>query len=771
MIGQAVVRREDLRLLRGEACFTDDLPLPEDGLVMAVVRSPVAAGRLVALDVTEAAAAEGVFAVLTGADYRADGLGGFATRLVLPGPDGGEMRQPPFLPLAIEAVRYVGEPIALVLASDRAAAEAAAERVVPEITEGPAVVDFATATAPGATRVWDSLPDNRCFRVEIGDRLAVEAAMAGAATVVRQRLRISRVSATPLEPRALRAAYDTASGVWRLDLGTQAPHRVAGDLAGALGVPVDRVRVVGRDCGGSFGMKNSGYPEYVLALWAARRTGKSVAWRASRLESFLADYHGRDQWAEAALALDGEGRFLALDVRVEANLGAHLAPSTVHPPVANLGGLAGVYRTPAIHVVAEGAFSNTHSTAPYRGAGRPEATYVIERMVDLAATMLGLDRAELRRRNLIRPEEMPFRTGLTLTYDGGDFPAVLDRALGEGDWAGFETRRAAAAARGMLRGIGIANPIEIAGGPAGGPLGEFARLTLAPGGSAVLAVGTSDSGQGHATAFGQLLADRLGLDPARVALAAPDTALMSKGTGTFGSRSLAAAGTAVVRVADAVVERLKATAADLLEVAAADLVFEAGAFRVAGTDRAAALPVVLASLGEAVVEEAFVGADGATFPNGCHVCEVEVDPDTGRVAIVAYLVVDDVGLVLNPLLVKGQIHGGVAQGAGQALAEAVVYEAESGQLVTASLMDYGLLRAADLPMLAVESHPVPTLANPLGVKGVGEAGTVGALPAVMSAVCDALAPLGVRHLDMPATPARVWRAISEARGAGGGAAK
>jgi carbon-monoxide dehydrogenase large subunit len=559
-----------------------------------------------------------------------------------------------------------------------------------------------------------------------------------------------------MEPRSVVAAFDPATGRYRLEMGTQSPHRMATDLAPALGVPAAAIRVVAHDCGGSFGMKNAGYGEYVVALWAAKQVGRPVRWTASRLESFQADAHGRDQWVDAALALDAEGNFLALKVHMVANLGAVVGPATPHSPTGNVGGLSGVYRTPKIHVAVDGVLTNTQHTATYRGAGRPEATYVIERMIDIAAAELGIDRIALRRRNLVTASEMPFKTALTFTYDCGDFPKMLDRAVEAGDVAGFPARRAASLARGRRRGLGISNPIEIAGGPAPKPSPEFAQLELQPSGAARLVVGSSDAGQGHATVFRQMLADRLGLPVDGMEIVTGDTDAVAKGTGTFGSRTMSAAGAAIWWAMDQLIERLRAKAADVLEVAAADLVFEERAFKVAGTDRTIPFVDVLARERESVAAEVFESTHGPTFPNGCHLCEVEVDPDTGHVDVVRYLVVDDVGTVINPLLVKGQIAGGVTQGLGQALMENAVYEEHSGQLLSATFMDYAMPRAQDVPSFSIESEPVPTRENPLGAKGVGEAGTVGALAAVMSAVCDAI---GVRHLDMPATPERVWRAL------------
>lgn len=759
-IGQSQLRFEDDALIRGNGRYTADLRVP--GEVAAVIlRSAVGAGEIRTLDPSPAAGLPGVLAVLTGQDMAADGIGSFEPRLRFPGPDGTPMRIPRFPPMTAGSLRYLGEPVALILAETRTQAEDAAEAIILDIDERPTVVDCLAAIGPSAPLVWDEYPDNRSFVFEQGDGAAVQHALATAAHVVRQRLRISRVTAAALEPRSALASFDPTTGQYRLEIGTQSPHRIAAELAPVLGVPTASVRVVARDCGGSFGMKNVAYPEYAIALWAARRIGRPVRWTATRLESFQADAHARDQWVDAALALAEDGTFLALEVDAVANLGAYVGPTAPHSPTANLGGLAGVYRTPHIHVRVTGAMTNTQQTAAYRGAGRPEATYVIERMIDIAAAEIGIDRVELRRRNLIDPGQMPFKTGLVFTYDSGNFPAILDRALALSDWAGFVVRREASWRRGRLRGIGIANPIEIAGGPTAKPHPEFARLVVDPDGSACLTAGSSDTGQGHGTAFRQILGDALGIIPSKVRIVTGDTGLVPQGTGSFGSRTLAAAGTAISRSIDAVVEQLKDHAADLLETAAADVVFSHGAYIVTGTDRRLAFTDALVGLSAPVMAETFSSADGATFPNGCHICEVEVDPETGAVEMLGYLVVDDVGRVINPLLVKGQISGGIAQGFGQALMEQAVYD-EAGQLLSATFMDYAMPRACDAPPFVIESFPVPTAANPLGVKGAGEAGTVGALSAVISAVCDALGAFGISHLDMPTTPHRVWQAIQDA---------
>lgn len=757
-IGQSQLRFEDDSLIRGRGRYTDDYRVGGE-VAMVIVRSSVAAGKLLGIDTSAAVAAPSVIAVFTGADMIADGIGCFTPGLRHPGPDGGEMRVPPFYPLAVGSVHYVGDPVAIIIAETRMAAEDAAELVVVDVEERPVVVDPLAASLSDAPAVWENYPDNRCFIFSRGDREQVADAITTAATVVRQRLRISRVTAAPIETRSAVACFDPADGSYRLDIGTQTPHRVALDLASVLDVDPEALQVIAHDCGGSFGMKNSSYPEYAIALWAAKKTGRPVRWAETRLEAFQADAHARDQWADATLALDENGHFLALDVHVTANLGAYLGPATPHPPTGNIGGMAGVYRTPLIHVQVDGVFTNTQQTAPYRGAGRPEATYVIERIIDIAANRIGIDRAELRRRNLVTSGEMPFQTGLIFTYDSGDFPAVLDRALEISRWDAFEERRAESARRGRLRGIGIANPIEIAGGPAAKPMPEFARLELSPDGQARVLVGSCDTGQGHGTAFRQIVAERLGLDPAAMKIITGDTKTIEKGTGTFGSRTLAAAGTGIWRTADAIAERLRERAADHLEAAVADVVFENAHYSVVGTDRSISFAEILAQEPAPISEESFEPTDGATFPNGCHICEVEVDPETGHIDVVAYHVVDDVGVVVNPLLMKGQIIGGVAQGLGQALMENAVYDPISGQLLSASFMDYAMPRAGDMPNIDVESFPVPTPLNPLGVKGAGEAGTVGSLSVVISAVCDALAPRGIHHIDMPTTPEKVWRLL------------
>ncbi|WP_161141999.1 molybdopterin cofactor-binding domain-containing protein [Propylenella binzhouense] len=776
-VGSPVRRIEDDRFVRGRGHYTDDLRFAGE-CFMAVVRSPHASAAIGRIDAAEALAAPGVVAVLTGRDAEADGIGGLVTAVRRRRRDGSPMAEPPYRALAVDRARFVGDAVAIVLAETAEAARDAAERVAVEYEELPAVTDAAEALAPGAPAVWpDLVPDNEAFVFEQGDRGAVDRALAAAAHVARLDFRISRVSANTLEPRNAIGLFDPGTGRYTLHSGTQSPHRLRLELAEhALFVPQSRIRVVAPDIGGAFGMKGSIYPEQILVLWAARRVGRPVRWQADRSESFLSDHHARDNLTSVELGLDGDGRFLALRVRTIANLGAYLAMNTPHSPTNNLGGLAGTYRTPAIHAEVIGVHTNTQPTAPYRGAGRPEATYAIERIIDVAAAEFGFDRIELRRRNMIRPSEMPYRTGLVFTYDCGDFPANMERALALADFDGFAERRRAAAERGRLLGLGIANPIEIAGGPEQNPGEEACEIRFDPSGGATILLGTHNHGQGHETAFRQVAHELLGLAPDRVEILYGDTDAVPHGKGTFGSRSIAAGGTALARAAGKIVARGREIAARLLEADPGDIEFAEGRFRIAGTDRSLALEEVARASFEpgrlppsselGLIEKAIVSARGATFPNGCHVCEAEVDPESGEWLLTRYTVVEDVGRVVNPLLVKGQVHGGVAQGFGQVAGEAIRYDAETGQLVTASFQDYRMPRAIDFPDFALESNEVPTAQNALGVKGAGEAGAVGALSAVTNAVLDALAPLGIRHLDMPLTPEQVWRAIRAAEEAG-----
>ncbi|SIS75432.1 carbon-monoxide dehydrogenase large subunit [Roseivivax lentus] len=749
-IGKAQTRDGDDLLLRGEGRFAGDARA-EGALWLHVLRSDHAAGEIRALDVAAAREAPGVHAVYTGADQ--DGLQPFALRYV---PAGCEVAPTPFLPLATDRVRFAGEPVAAIVAESRDAALDAAELILLDIADAPAVTDARAAAVDGAPRVWADRP-NLVFTQELGDRAAFEEACASADHVLTARLEISRVAAVALEPRnALATPLD--GGRLHLRTGTQAPHRVKGEVAHVLGLDPGRIVVEAEHTGGSFGMRNGAYPEDVLVLMAAARLGRPVRWQATRSDSFLSDTQSREMSVDATLALDADGRFLALGVDGYAPVGAQLGQMAMHPMSSNMPGIVGVYRTPVLHTVMRGVFVNTMHMAPYRGAGRPEAIYIMERMVDLAAAALGLDPAELRRRNMIPAAAMPYATPLGYVYDSGDFEAALDTVLTAGDWAGFADRRADSQARGMLRGIGLAAAIEPAGGgPKGAQLPEFARIELDASG-ARLATGSGDAGQGHGTVFRQVLHDLLGWD-GDVTVVAGDTDAVPKGVGTFGSRTMGAAGHAMATAAREIIAKATAQAARHLDVPEGEIAFADGSFKARGTNRVVTLHELCTAQGARFEAEAFVATDAGTLPNGAHLAEVEVDPETGAVQVLSYCVADDVGTVINPLLVEGQVHGGVAQGLGQALYETLTYD-ETGALLSGSFMDYALPRADDLPFIAVHHSPTPTRANALGAKGAGESGTVGALPAVMNAVCNALASAGAGPMDMPATPARVWAALN-----------
>jgi carbon-monoxide dehydrogenase large subunit len=769
-IGQSVKRFEDIRLLRGEGRFHGDVNLP--GQVHAVLmRSPHAHARIVSIDAAAARRAPGVLAVLTGADLARDGLGTMKMTLKRVRPDGSPMFAPPHRGLALERARYVGDPVALLVAETRAQAEDAADLVRVDYDPLPSVTDTGTASRPGSAPVWDECPDNVSNLHQAGDRAATDAAFARAAHVVRRRYVITRVHAQYMEPRGALGVYDPGEDRYTLYADVQYPHRVRNALAtNIFKIPEHQIRVIAGDVGGAFGTKGWQYPEHRLVLWAARKLGRPVKWQCERREAIPADEHARDNVSEAELALDAQGRFLALRVLTYANVGAYVSSDrNLLATFSNIATLVGVYAFPVAHVAVHSVLTNTNPTAPYRGAGRPEATYVIERLIDDAARELGMDRLALRRANLIPASAMPYRTALGVTYDCGEFERCMDAALKLADVAGFGARRETSRARGRLRGLAVVNAIE----QAAGPQPEFAEIRFAPSGSATVFMGTKNQGQGHETTFKQILHERLGLDPAEVRYIDGDTDRVAFGMGTMGSRSTVIGGTALWMAADKVITKARKIAARLLEAAEADLTFADGRFTVAGTDRAVTLKEAARAafvpsqlppgLEPGLYETGTFVPKQDTWPNGCHVCEVEVDPETGAVTLERYAVVDDVGTVINPLTLKGQIHGGVAQGVGQALMEQVVYDDGSGQLLTASFMDYAMPRADTFCDIVIEKNAVPTGLNPLGAKGAGEAGTVGALPVVMNAVIDALAPLGVQALDMPASSARVWRAIQDVK--------
>jgi carbon-monoxide dehydrogenase large subunit len=770
-VGQSVRRLEDPRLLQGLGRYSDDVSLPREAHTV-FARSPHAHARIRGIDARAALKAPGVLAVLTAAELTADGVGNLPSDRGRKRRDGSPAFPTPRPALLRERVRHVGDPVALVIAETHAQALDAADRLRVDYEPLPAVAGTAAALRTGAPTVWDEAPGNIAFVAEAGQREAVARAFAGATHVARVDFVVTRVAAAPIEPRAAVGEYDRRSGRYTLHTGIQAPHGTRTLLADVLKVPQSQVRVVTGDVGGSFGMRSGLYPEMVLVLWAAKRLGRPVKWTSDRREGFLTDEHGRDNLSTVELALGADGTFLALRVAINLNVGAYLTQRSAGPGTNNIGGVAGVYTTPAIHHQTTGVFTNTTPTGPYRGAGRPEATYAIERVIDVAAREIGLDPIALRRKNLIPSSAMPFKTGLVFTYDSGDFGRGMDLALSLADQPGFEKRRAEASTRSKLRGLGIANAIEVAGGPYTSVNPDTAEIRVNPDGSVIVFTGSTSMGQGNETAFAQIVSERLGVPPARIQVLWGDSDALGAGRGNGGSGALTVGGSAVTRASEKIVERGRRIAARMMEAAPEDVQFRDGRFTVAGTDRGVAFAEVARTayvprllpqgMEPGFSETAAFTPPAVTFPNGCQVCEVEIDPETGVVRIVRHTVIDDVGRMVNPMLVKGQIHGGVVQGLGQALFENLVYDDE-GQVIAGSFMDYAMPRADDVPFFEVDSHEVPTLVNPLGAKGVGEAGTVGALPALVNAVNDALAPLGVRHLDMPMTPERVWSAIQDAQ--------
>ena len=760
MIGQPLPRIEDFRLLTGAGRYVDDVP-DDDDLHMFFVRSPVAAGRIKAIDCAAARQAPGVVAVYTARDLASAGVGTLRSAMQVKRSDGSPMLRTDCPLLADGHVQFAGDPIVTIVADTPAAARDAAEMVVLDIDESAAVLDVREAMTPGAPVVWPGAGDNEVFCFQRGDLAAVETAMATASHRIRAEMSVSRVSANPLETRGARSLFDPETGRSTLWTGTQVPHRFAEAMARTIGIEPDDLHLAGIDIGGGFGMRNTTSREGAVVVWAARRLGRPVRWIASRSEGLISDPHGRDRFTTAELALDADYRFLALKVEALGSVGGYVAPNGLISLTQHFSGLTGVYHFPAAHFAIRGVMTNNQQTTPYRGAGRPEATYTIERLIDIAARRLGIDRIELRSRNMLTAEDMPCRTALDFTIDSGDFPAAMHIAQAEADWSGFAARRRDSLARGKLRGRGLAMAIEGAGGPYGNPNGEFAELRFEPGtGTLTAAIGSSDSGQGHRTTFAQLVASDLGLSPSAIAIETGDTDKVRNGFGSVGSRTVISAGTALRVVCQRVIETGRILAAERLGAEPYGIEFRDGIFEIPGTNRNVGLVELAKEHGAVLSVADTIAPEDATFPNACHICEVEVDPATGATDIKRYTVVDDVGTVLNPLLMKGQIHGGIAQGVGQALMEQIVYD-ESGQLLTGSFMDYAMPRAANFPFIEVLSNPVPTSRNPLGAKGAGEAGTVGGLPVVISAVCDALAELGIEHIDMPATPARVWQAIRD----------
>ena len=760
-IGQPVLRQEDRRLVTGAGCFTDDVRLPGE-LWGIAVRAPMAHGAIRDLAVTDAQAMPGVVAVLTAADLEAAGVQPFPCGLPHKSRDGSPLIVPDRFALSRSHVRHVGEAVAFIIAESEAQARDGAEAVVLDVEALPTVVDVEAAAAPGAPELHDDVPGNVVLDWLNGDAVAAETAFAEAAHVTTLAMASQRIAPAPLEPRAIVARFDTAEDRYELHTGCQGAFGLSGGLAGLLGLKRDRIRVLVGDVGGSFGMKAAVYPEYICALVGAKQTGRPVRWRDDRTESFLADHGGRDIRMTGELALDAEGRILAVRLSGFANMGAYLTGMAPHIGTVNIRkNAASLYRTPVMVIESKCVMTNTPPVGPYRGAGRPDGNYFMERLMDQAARETGRDPVELRRLNLIDAAEMPYEAVSGETYDSGDFAAVLDRALRDGDWDGFDARKDASEAAGKLRGRGIACYLE-----ATAPQGkEMGGLRFGADGRITIVTGTLDYGQGHETAFAQVLSDKLGIDYDRIDLLQGDSSELLVGGGTGGSRSIMATGNAIFEAADAVIEKGTQLAAHALEAAAADIEWADGGFRVAGTDRSISLMDLAFETAGKTGEDQVLDANlvtlspPSTYPNGCHICEVEIDPETGVTRIVSYTAVNDFGTIINPLLVDGQVHGGVVQGAGQVLLEGAVFD-QDGQILNGSLMDYCLPRADDAPFFTVAYQPSPATTNPLGAKGCGEAGTTGALPAVANAVIDALATRGVTDIDLPATPQRVWSALN-----------
>lgn len=767
-MGQPVTRTEDPRLLRGRGMYVDDIRLPNECHAY-MVRSPHAHARIISIDVEEARALPGVVAIYTGADWVASGHGQHSIDIARVRRDGS----PQFCPIrhAIEpdVVRVTGDIVAMVVAESVDLGKDAAELINVQYDPLPVITEGTSARANGAPVLHEGCPDNESYHHSGGDRAGVETALAAAFHVTRLHTKINRITANTMEPRGCIGAYDRRFERYTLYCATQLPHLIRRTLAmDVLGVPETAVRVISPDTGGSFGMKQGNAPENHACLWAARKLDRPVRWICERSDGHATDYHDRDQVTDAELALTENGEFLALRVRSTCNIGAWLDPFGTISPVSHLGGLAATYKTPLIYVEASAVFTNTSANGPFRGSGRPEAAYVIERLIDNAAREMKIDRAEIRRRNMVAPEAMPFKTGLTYTLDCGEFGENMENTLVRSAYDGFEERRETARKKGRLRGLGIANFIE----QTAQMFGETVSIQFDQSGTVTLLTGSVDQGQGHDTMYKIVVSDALGIDHEDIRVSYGDTDSLPFGGGSYASRTAILGGSATVRAVDKILEKAAPIAAHLLEAAVVDIEFGDGAFHVVGTDRKLAIQDVARAayrtdmMPEGMelglfVSDTFV-PKGPTFPNGCHVVEVEIEPDTGTTEIIKYSVTDDVGTVINEMTLEGQVHGGIGQGIGQAFSERIVYD-ESGQLITGSFLDYGMPRADDMCSYDLANNPVPTKLNPLGAKGAGEAGNVGALAAIMNAVVDAMAPLGLKNIDMPATPEKVWRAIQEAQ--------
>ncbi|MEC9346381.1 MAG: xanthine dehydrogenase family protein molybdopterin-binding subunit [Pseudomonadota bacterium] len=764
-IAQAVRRVEDVRFITGQGAYSDDLRI-EGQLFAAIVRSPHAHATILSVDTAEARTMPGVVDVITGQELRDAGVGGLPSLWPVKNRDGSKRKEPPHFALAFDKVRHVGDGVAMVIAGTPTQARDAAEAVMVDYDPLPAVSDAMAAKAADAPQIHDDVPGNMVFDYGHGDEEGTKAAFAKADRVVRVDIVNQRIVVNSMEGRVAIAEYDAEADKITLTTPTQGGWGIKRQLCGCLGLKPEQVRVVTPDVGGGFGMKLFFYPEHILVAYAARKLKRPVRWTAERQEGFLTDTQGRDYQSWAEMAIDRDAKFLGLRVHSTANLGGYLStmacliPTTAHSKV-----LPGVYDIPVMYLDVHGMLTNTVPVDAYRGAGRPEAIYIIERLVNAVAVETGLEPDEVRRRNFIRPEQMPYKTSTGETYDSGDFPRVLERALAEADWAGFPARKAESEAKGLKRGRGICYYIEAT---AGMPE-ESAAIRFEEGGQVSVYVGTQSNGQGHETAFTQIISDRLGIDAERIRIVMGDTDAIPTGGGTGGSRSLVSTGTAINKMSDTVIDKGRKAAAEVFETSAVDIEFDAGSFRVVGTDRAIdiidlaerAKGMALAGQIETLDTRETAALNPVTYPNGCHIAELEVDPVTGRVRIDRWTVVDDFGRVVNPLFVESQVHGGIVQGVGQALLEHGFCDAD-GQLIAGSFMDYGMPRADDVPFFAFSREEVPCQSNMLGTKGCGEAGCIAGPPVVINGIIDALKDMGVTAIDMPATPQAIWRAINAA---------
>ena len=766
-VGQPVRRKEDDTLVRGKGKFTDDISLPGQTYAW-IVRSPHAHGVIKSIDAAIARTMPGVLGVWTGTDLVSAGYGPFTTGLPLKSRDGSLVLQTNRMPLAVDKVRFVGDPVAFVVATTLAQARDAGEAIVVEIDPLPSVTSSEEAAKPGAPQLYDHIPGNIALDFHSGKTEAVADAFAKAAHVTKLDIVNTRLVVAAMEPRAALASYDKSTQRFTIELPTQGVAGNRNSLAKIMNLPNERLRLLTHNVGGSFGMKNSNYPEYVCILHAAKELGRPVKWTDERSTSFLSDSHGRAGDVQAELALASDGTFLALRVAGYGNLGAYISGVSPLPLSVNIGkNIASVYRTPLIQTDIKCVVTNTTLMGAYRGAGRPEANYFMERLIDRAADEMGIDRLTMRKRNFVKQSQMPYNSANGMTYDSGDFPGVFNKALSLSDHANFAKRKRESRKRGKLRGIAVGSYLEVTAPPAP----ELGKIVFEKDDTVKIITGTLDYGQGHATPYAQVLATHLGIPFGAVKLEQSDSDIVHTGNGTGGSRSITASGTAIVEASKLVIEKGKKAAAHFLEAAEGDIEFKAGRFTIAGTDRNIGVMELVSRLRDLEVPDGIPSSLDvdhtatnipSTFPNGCHVCEVEIDPETGVVHVVGYTGVNDFGTVVNPMIVAGQLHGGVAQGIGQALMECVTYD-DNGQPITGSFMDYAMPRAEDIPMMTIGDHPSPATSNPLGTKGCGEAGCAGSLSTVVNAVLDALSDYGVTHLDMPLTAEKVWRAINEGK--------